>query len=71
MNQTEKLYEQHLNKDERLWNELGENLDTLHGTSTAEEVNVLTDKIDLLIRLIHDNNYMLITLISKMKNKNY
>ena len=58
------LYEDHLEKDDRLWNELQGVLDRL------EKIEDFNDdcfkKTSVLATLIHDNNYMMVTLVQKV-----
>ena len=55
------LFEAHLQKDAMLWNELKEIL------KLAKLDDMEMTELSILPALIHDNNYMLITLITKMR----
>ena len=56
------LFEEHIKKDAMLWNELKEIL----AMKELDEMEMT--ELSILPALIHDNNYMLITLISKMRD---
>ena len=56
------LFEEHIKKDAMLWHELKEIL----AMKELDEMEMT--ELSILPALIHDNNYMLITLISKMRD---
>lgn len=57
-NRVEELYDTHVHKDAMIWDELTPLL-------KAMGIEGHLERIDALTRLIHDNNYMLITLCGK------
>jgi len=63
-NRITKLYDDHLEKDNRLWSELGSTLDALQKMGEFTESDL--KKAGVLTALIHDNNYMLVTLAHKI-----
>ena len=56
------LFEEHIKKDAMLWNELREIL----ALKKLDDMEMT--ELSVLPALIHDNNYMLITLVSKMRD---
>ena len=64
MSRMSKLYDEHITKDERLWTELESFIDDL--TAGKGERDALFEMMNKLIPLIHDNNYMLITLVCRL-----
>jgi len=64
MSRMSKLYNEHIAKDERLWNELESCLEIVESGKTKD--TFVFERIDKLIPLIHDNNYMLITLVCRL-----